>query len=125
MLAALFIGLVNGLFVTRLKIPSFLVTLGMLLVVRGTSLYITDGFPQRTWNAKGSWLADLLVGDFYIGEFRVYMSLFWFLVAAIIFAYILTLTKFGNWIQASGGNASSARARGVRVSRDQGRRCSC
>ena len=89
----------------------------MLLVVRGTSLYITDGFPQRTWNAKGSWLADLLVGDFYIGEFRVYMSLFWFLVVASIFAFVLTLTKTGNWIQASGGNASSARARGVRVSR--------
>ena len=47
------IGLVNGLFVTRLKIPSFLVTLGMLLVVRGTALFITDGFPQRTWNAEG------------------------------------------------------------------------
>ena len=52
------IGLFNGLFVTRLKIPSFLVTLGMLLVVRGTALYITDGFPQRTWNAEGHWLAD-------------------------------------------------------------------
>ena len=47
------IGLVNGLFVTRLKIPSFLVTLGMLLVVRGTALFITDGFPQRTWSAAG------------------------------------------------------------------------
>ena len=45
------IGLVNGWFVTRLKIPSFLVTLGMLLVVRGTALFITDGFPQRTWSA--------------------------------------------------------------------------
>jgi simple sugar transport system permease protein len=114
---SLFIGLVNGLFVTRLKIPSFLVTLGMLLVVRGTSLYITDGFPQRTWSAKGSLLANLLVGDFYIGEFRVYMSLFWFLVVAAIFSYVLTMARFGNWIQASGGNASSARARGVPVSR--------
>lgn len=48
---AALIGAVSGLFVTRLKIPSFLVTLGMLLVVRGTALYITDGFPQRTWRA--------------------------------------------------------------------------
>ena len=39
------IGLFNGLFVTRLKIPSFLVTLGMLLVVRGIALFVTDGFP--------------------------------------------------------------------------------
>ena len=65
MLIACAIGLVNGLFVTRLKIPSFLVTLGMLLVVRGTALFITNGFPQRTWNAQGHWLAELLVGDFY------------------------------------------------------------
>ena len=64
------IGLVNGLFVTRLKIPSFLVTLGMLLVVRGTALFITGGFPQRTWNANRLWLT-MLVGDFYIGPFRI------------------------------------------------------
>ena len=73
------IGLVNGLFVTRLKIPSFLVTLGMLLVVRGTALFVTDGFPQRTWNAGDQWIASVLVGDFYIGPFRIYMSLFWFI----------------------------------------------
>jgi simple sugar transport system permease protein len=117
MLCALLIGLVNGLFVTRLKIPSFLVTLGMLLVVRGTALYVTDGFPQRTWDASEQWIAAVLVGDFYIGDFRVYMSTFWFILAAVIFGYLLTMTKVGNWIQASGGNANSARARGVRVSR--------
>lgn len=116
-ICAAFIGLVNGLFVTRLKIPSFLVTLGMLLVVRGTALYVTDGFPQRTWEAGDQWIATLLVGDFYIGDFRVYMSTFWFILAAVIFGYLLTMTKVGNWIQASGGNANSARARGVRVSR--------
>src|SRR4029078_9121704 len=75
-LAAL-IGFANGVFVTRLKIPSFLVTLGMLPVARGTALFITDGFPQRTWNAGDQWIAQVLVGDFYIGPFRIYMSLFW------------------------------------------------
>jgi simple sugar transport system permease protein len=111
------IGLINGLFVTRLKIPSFLVTLGMLLVVRGTALVITNGFPQRTWIAGDQWLATVLVGYFYIGPFRIYMSLFWFLGAAIILGYVLTETRFGNWIQASGGNAGAARARGVKVER--------
>ena len=114
---AALIGLVNGLFVTRLKIPSFLVTLGMLLVVRGTALFITDGFPQRTWNASDEWLAQALVGEFYIGTFRVYASLFWFVAAAIVLGYVLTQTKGGNWIQASGGNALAARARGVNVTR--------
>ena len=70
LLAAALVGFVNGWFVTRLRIPSFLVTLGMLLVVRGTALFITDGFPQRTWNAGGHWLAEILVGDFTIGSFR-------------------------------------------------------
>lgn len=114
---AAFIGWVNGLFVTRLKIPSFLVTLGMLLVVRGTALFVTDGFPQRTWNAGDQPLAEVLVGDFHIGPFRIYMSLFWFIAAAVILGYVLTQTKFGNWIQASGGNANAARARGVNVAR--------
>jgi simple sugar transport system permease protein len=111
------IGYVNGWFTTRLKIPSFLVTLGMLLVVRGTALYITDGFPQRTWSAAGQPIAAVLVGDFFIGSFRVYMSLFWFIAAAVILGYVLTQTKAGNWILAAGGNAGAARARGVKVSR--------
>ncbi len=114
---AALIGLVNGLFVTRLKIPSFLVSLGMLLVVRGTALFITDGFPQRTWSAEGSWLAEALVGDFYVGPFRIYMSLFWFILAAVALGYLLTQTRTGNWIQAAGGNPNAARARGVNVNR--------
>jgi simple sugar transport system permease protein len=117
LLAAAVIGFLNGWFVTRLRIPSFLVTLGMLLVVRGTALYVTDGFPQRTWDAAGLWLAEVLVGDFYIGELRIFMSLFWFIGAAVIFGYVLTQTKAGNWIQASGGNPNAARARGVKVNR--------
>jgi simple sugar transport system permease protein len=117
LLVAALIGLVNGWFVTRLKIPSFLVTLGMLLVVRGTALFITDGFPQRTWSAAGEPLAEILVGDFYVGPLRVHMSLFWFILAALLLGYVLTQTKAGNWIQASGGNAGAARARGVNVER--------
>jgi simple sugar transport system permease protein len=117
LVVAALIGLVNGFFVTRLKIPSFLVTLGMLLVVRGSALFVTDGFPQGTWSAGDQWLAAVLVGDFHIGPFRIYMSLFWFLAVVIVFGYVLTQTKFGNWIQAAGGNANAARARGVNVDR--------
>lgn len=114
---AMFIGWVNGWFVTQLNIPSFLVTLGMLLVVRGSALYLTSGFPQRTWSAENSWLADVLVGEFMINGFRVYMSVFWFALFAIGTHYVLTQTRAGNWIQASGGNANAARARGVNVNR--------
>lgn len=116
MLIAVIIGYANGWFVTKLKIPSFLVTLGMLLIVRGSALYITDGFPQGRWQADSP-LLKIIVGEITIGSFRIYASLLWFIFFAVITHYILTQTKSGNWIQAAGGNASSALARGVRVGR--------
>ena len=102
---------------TRLKIPSFLVTLGMLLVVRGTALYITDGFPQRTWSAAEAMAGRDPGRRLLHRPFRVYMSLFWFILARLLLGYVLTQTKAGNWIQASGGNPNAARARGVNVER--------
>jgi simple sugar transport system permease protein len=117
LITAALIGLVNGWFVTRLKIPSFLVTLGMLLVVRGTALFVTNGFPQRTWSAGGHPLAQVLAGEFRVGGMRIYMSLFWFVGAALVLGYVLTGTRAGNWILATGGNANAARARGVNVDR--------
>ena len=117
LLVSMLIGWANGMLVTKQSIPSFLVTLGMLLVVRGTALYATQGFPQNTWRADNQWLAQVLVGDVTIVGLRLYMSMFWFVVAALGTHYVLTQTKVGNWIQASGGNANAARARGVPVSR--------
>ncbi len=116
MAVAVLIGFTSGWMVTQLKIPSFLVTLGMLLVVRGSALYITAGFPQRTWSTESPFM-EIIAGSFYIGTFRVYASLIWFIVFAVILGYVLTQSKFGNWILASGGNTSSAIARGVRVTR--------
>jgi simple sugar transport system permease protein len=115
-LLAVVIGFINGWFVTRLKIPSFLVTLGTLLVVRGTALYITAGFPQRTWTADSP-LMRVIVGELDLGDLRVYTSLLWFLLFALILGYVLTGSKVGNWIQASGANPEAARARGVQVAR--------
>ena len=115
LVVAALIGLFNGWFVTRFRISSFLVTLGMLLVVRGAALYLTNGFPQRTWSAAGSPLAAVLVGAVHIGQFHTYMSLFWFIVAAAVFHYVLTRTRTGNWILATGGNRLAAQARGVNV----------
>ena len=117
LLVAVAIGGFSGLFVTRLGIPSFLVTLGMLLMVRGSALWLTSGFPQRTWSAGEQWLAALLVGDFYLGGLRIYMSLIWFILIALTFHYLLTRSRFGNWIQATGGNPNAARNRGVPIRR--------
>ena len=116
-IVSMFIGWANGMLVTKQAIPSFLVTLGMLLVVRGTALYATQGFPQNTWRANNQWLAQVLVGDTTIFGLRLYMSMLWFVLAALGTHYVLTQTKVGNWIQASGGNSNAARARGVPVTR--------
>jgi simple sugar transport system permease protein len=111
---ACLIGFINGWLVTQLKIPSFLVTLGMLLVVRGTALYVTDGFPQHTWSGESP-LMKIIVGAFSVGPLRIYTSLLWFIFFALVLGYVLSQSKAGNWIQAAGGNPEAARARGVRV----------
>lgn len=111
------IGLINGWFVTKVRVSSFLVTLGTLLVVRGAALYLTQGFPQRTWSAAGSLLTAVLTGEIHIGQLHIYMSLFWFVGAAIALHYVLDQTKAGNWILAAGGSPSAALARGVNVGR--------
>jgi simple sugar transport system permease protein len=110
------IGFVNGWLVTRLRIPSFLVTLGMLLVIRGSALYITSGFPQGRWEADSP-IMSILVGAIQVGEIRIYASLIWFTLLAILLGYVLTQSRIGNWIQAAGGNPNAAQARGVKVNR--------
>ncbi|WP_091911132.1 ABC transporter permease [Mesorhizobium sp. YR577] len=106
------IGAVNGVIVTKIGISSFLVTLSMLLIVRGAALYITQGFPLKSWNEPGIFVS-LLAGSFQLGPFKFYVSLFWFIGLILIAAYILNWSKLGNWISAIGSNRNAAVARGV------------
>jgi simple sugar transport system permease protein len=106
------IGAVNGLVVTKIGISSFLVTLSMLLIVRGAALYVTQGFPLRPWS-EPSVFVTALAGNFFVGPFRLYVSLFWFIGLILIFGYILNWSKLGNWISAIGSNRNAAVARGV------------
>lgn len=113
LLAGAVIGFANGLLVTKIKISSLLTTIGMMLVVRGTGLYITDGFPQATWETESP-IKSILVGSVAkIGDFTLIASLLWFIGIAIVLHVILKDTGFGNWIMATGGNNRAARARGV------------
>ena len=112
LLICVVIGAINGLVVTKVKISSFLVTLSMLLIIRGVALYITQGFPLKSWDQPG-FLVTLLAGDFTIGPFRLYVSLIWFIVLSLVAAYILRYSKLGNWISAIGSNRNAAIARGV------------
>jgi len=114
MFISLIIGLVNGLFVTLLGVPSFLVTLGMMMVARGAAFYIDSLFSHNLYRAENT-LTELLAGTFYVGDVRIYASLIWFALFAVLLGFLLTQSRIGNWVQAAGGNPQAARARGVRV----------
>ncbi|MDM9645542.1 ABC transporter permease [Rhizobium sp. S163] len=112
LLLCVLVGAINGLIVTKVRISSFLVTLSMLLIVRGIALYITQGFPLKSWDQPGIFVT-LLAGDFAIGPFRLYVSLLWFIALALAATYVLRFSKLGNWISAIGSNRNAAIARGV------------
>jgi simple sugar transport system permease protein len=106
------IGAVNGIVVTKIGISSFLVTLSMLLIVRGAALYVTQGFPLKSWDQPG-FFVTLLAGSFDLGPFKLYTSLWWFIALTLLCAYLLNYAKLGNWISAIGSNRNAAVARGV------------
>ncbi len=116
LLVCITIGIINGLIVTKIGISSFLVTLSMLMIVRGVALYITQGFPLKAWNEPGVFVT-MLAGSFTLGGFRLYTSLWWFIGLTILTAYILNYSKLGNWISAIGSNRNAAVARGVPADR--------
>ncbi len=106
------LGALNGIIVVRFRIHSFVVTLGTMLIWRGVLIELTGGFPL-TVKIPDSFKA-MIAGPL-LGGFR--MSLFWFLVAGAVVTFLLTRTKFGNWVQAIGQNIQAARNLGVPVER--------
>jgi simple sugar transport system permease protein len=113
---AALIGLANGLLVTKLRIPSFLTTLGTMTVFEGLALYVSHGFAQTTFVVE-SIIKPLLIGTFEVGHVTVYAAMIWFIVLMGLMYFVLTATKFGNWISATGGNLQAARSRGVPTDR--------
>jgi len=111
------LGFINGFIVTQFDMSSIIVTIAMMLVVRGSALYITNGFPQTTYDTQ-SWVKQFLIGTiFKKGDFSIIYSLIWFIVLIFLLHFILNNTVFGNWIMATGGNPKAARARGINTNR--------
>jgi simple sugar transport system permease protein len=115
-LAAISIGLINGILVVGTRIPSFIVTLGTLLIWRSVLLRVTEGFPVAV--DKDTLVFKLFSYRIEDGFFRGYqVSFLWFIGVLILLSFILLRTRFGNWIFAAGGNERSARSMGVPVDR--------
>lgn len=107
-----FCGLLTGVLVTQLKLVPFIVTLGMMLLVRGAAKGLAQ--EQRV-EAPGTWLNDLL-RTLPAGEGLLVPSGIWtFLALALLVAGVLGHTRFGRHLLAIGSNERTARLCGVPV----------
>lgn len=111
------VGLINGYVVVKTKLPSFIVTLATFFILKGANMAYTKmvtGAVRVTGLDKGEGFesAEAIFAS-KVGDFQI--SLFWWLGLTIIATFVLTRTRFGNWIFAAGGDANAARNAGVPV----------
>ena len=109
LLTGIVLGMVNGLLTTRVGIPSFLVTLAMMGISRGTAMWIskTAAIPilDKTYY--------FTFGSGNIGPVPV--LLIWALIAAVIGHIVLRKTSFGRKMLATGGSETAARFTGIKT----------
>ncbi|MBM3743361.1 MAG: ABC transporter permease [Actinobacteria bacterium] len=104
-----FIGLVNGLLVNQLKIPSFLSTLAMLGIVTGIARWITD---LKTFSITD----EKFVSAMGSGSFFGIPSLVLWTLGIVFLGHILLFnTRFGAWVLAVGDNSAAAESLGINV----------
>ncbi len=117
LLVGTFVGLINGLLITRMQVAPFIATLGMLYVARGTALLMSGGstFPNLIGKPEfGNQGFPTLGSGTILG---IPLSIWLLLVVACIAAYVATKTPFGRQIYAVGGNERAATLSGVSVNR--------
>jgi ribose transport system permease protein len=109
-------GLASGLFITKMRIPPFIATLGMMLVLKGLSLILTgtkpiyfNDSPGFTSIAQGSLVGQLLPA------FPLPNGVLVLFIVAGLIAYILNRTVLGRYTYALGSNEEAARLSGVNV----------
>jgi len=99
------VGAVNGLAVTKLRVPPFIVTLAMMLIVRGAAYKYTNA---RTISGLPASFAALSQGALAAAIMAAVFALAWLL---------LMRTPFGRHVYATGGNPEAAWLAGIRVHR--------
>jgi simple sugar transport system permease protein len=115
---AIALGMVNAQIVLKTGLPSFIVTLAFLFILRGATLvglkWVTDGSTQL--RGVHVTVADASFRNLFAGDaMGVPVELLWFIAVAVVGAFVLSRTRFGNWILASGGDPAAARNSGVPV----------
>ncbi|MDB4873459.1 MAG: ATPase [Gemmatimonadales bacterium] len=108
--AVLVIGLANGLMIAKMKLPAFIVTLAMLILLQGLTIGLSGGQTYANLPRAMTFLGDGLILTLPIQA--------WILVVAFAVVYLfMKYTPTGRSIYAMGGNAEAARAAGVRTTR--------
>lgn len=110
-LIGVLIGLLNGVIISTLKVPPFIVTLGVMNIARGTAYLGTGGLATRIDEVSYPGYVEMGVGRLLGIPVQIYYSI----VLIIIFVIILNKTKFGTYIYAIGGNREAARLSGVPI----------
>lgn len=104
--AGIVFGLLNGILITKLKLPPFIATLGTLSVARGLSYALSGGYPIP--NIPESFK---FIGIGYVGPIPTPVILL--VILGIIFSLLLNKTIIGRRIFAVGGNEEAARVSGI------------
>lgn len=107
---ALAAGFTNGYIVTRTGLPSFIVTLASLFLLRGLAIAVTRLVTRRTQLGGLNEVAGYDVANSLFGS-----AITWAVIIAAMGAWILHRTHWGNWIFGTGGSADAARRAGVPV----------
>lgn len=108
------IGFINGFLTIKFGIPSFITTLGMLFMARSMTVVISGGFPPRLQMdniPEQLFIAFVGPGDLLRASFL------WFVCIALLIAFLLGKTNFGNWVRATGGFLPAAQAMGIPTAR--------
>jgi len=115
LVVAVVLGLFNGLVVTRLRIPSFIVTLGSYNLLYGFSLLITRSttlnptYPPPGRHIQTGDLNFFTVLSKQLGDVQISAEVFWMIAIALIVGFLLHRSLFGFRLLAIGGNAEAAR----------------
>ena len=111
LLVGVVVGSINGGLVAGLGIPSFLVTLGMLGIAFGLAQWITDSAPQPIL----SYAYNLAFGSGNLGPFPGLVV--WMAIFVAVGAIVLSKTRFGRQVLATGGNRMAAEFTGINTKR--------
>lgn len=110
LLAGMFLGWFNGQMITRVRIPPFVATLGMLSIARGLTMLWTKGFPIT---GLGPQFAVIGTSTALGIPVPVWISA----SLVIVFVVVTKKTRFGRYIYAVGGNERTAKLSGLNVNR--------